>query len=75
MPAEIEVEMDDDTLHRVQKDQFEGHPNDSMSWDGIERKFHETAGERYDEGKREEIVEAVVQSEDRDVTEVVNPLD
>ena len=46
-----------------------------MSWDEIERKFHETAGERYDEENREEIVEAVGQSEGRDVTEVVNRFD
>jgi len=37
-----------------------------MSWHETERKFHETAGERYDEEKREEIVEAAVQSEDLD---------
>jgi 2-methylcitrate dehydratase len=75
MPAEIEVETDDGTVHRIEKDQFEGHPNDSMSWDEIERKFHETAGERYDEARRQEIIETVRKLEETDVSELVELLD
>jgi 2-methylcitrate dehydratase len=75
MPARIEVEMDDGTIHRVEKDQFEGHPNDPMSWDEIERKFDETAGERYDEAEREEVLETVLQLEDRSVADLVALLD
>lgn len=75
MPANVEIELADGTQLRVEKDGFEGHPNDSMSWDEIESKFHETAGTRYDEGKREEIVETVLQLEEREVSELVELLD
>ncbi|WP_137286065.1 MmgE/PrpD family protein [Halorussus salinisoli] len=71
MPAVVAVEMADGTAYLVEKDHFEGHPSDPMSWDEIERKFHETAGERYDEAERDEIVETVVQLEDHDVSELV----
>ncbi|WP_276282449.1 MmgE/PrpD family protein [Halorussus caseinilyticus] len=71
MPAVVAVETADGTTYLVEKDHFEGHPNDPMSWDEIERKFHETAGMRYDEAKRDEIIETVLQLEDRDVTDLV----
>ena len=75
MPAYVTVETDNGTVYRIEKAQFEGHPNDSMSWGEIERKFHETAGARYDEERRDEIVETVLQLEDRDVSELVALLD
>ncbi|MFC4451650.1 MmgE/PrpD family protein [Halorussus aquaticus] len=75
MPAVVAVEMADGTTYLVEKDEFEGHPNDPMSWEQIRRKFHETAGERYDEAKREQIIEAVTELEDRDVAELVGLLD
>jgi 2-methylcitrate dehydratase len=75
MPAIVEVEMEDGTRHFVEKDEFEGHPNDSMSWDEIERKFHETAGERYEAEKREEIIEMVRGLEERQVSELVELVD
>ncbi|WP_276302422.1 MmgE/PrpD family protein [Halorussus lipolyticus] len=75
MPAEIEVEMADGTVHRIEKNQFEGHPNGSMSWDEIERKFHETAGERYDETRRGQIIDTVLQLEEREVADLVELLD
>ena len=75
MPAIVEVELADGTTHRVEKDEFPGHPNDPMSWDDIEAKFHETAGERYDEGRREEIIETVRELEDREVSELLALLD
>ncbi|WP_132058627.1 MmgE/PrpD family protein [Halorussus amylolyticus] len=75
MPAVVAVETTDGTTYLVEKDWFAGHPKNPMSWDQIETKFHETAGERYDEAKREEIVETVLQLEDRDVSELVDLLD
>ena len=75
MPARIEVELDDGTTYTVEKDDFEGHPNNSMSWEQVEAKFHETAGARYDESRREEIIETVLQLEERDVSELVALLD
>jgi 2-methylcitrate dehydratase len=74
MPAVVAVEMADGTTYLVEKDGFEGHPSDPMSWDEIERKFHEMAGTRYDDEKRGEIVEAVRGLEERSVTELVELL-
>ena len=71
MPARIDIEMADGTTHFVEKDEFEGHPNRPMSWEQIEQKFHETAGERYDDERREEIVETVSELEEREVSELV----
>ncbi|UPV76585.1 MmgE/PrpD family protein (plasmid) [Halorussus limi] len=75
MPAHVTVETSDGTVYRVEKDHFEGHPNDSMSWEEIERKFHETAGERYDDERREEIIETVAELEEHDASELVALLD
>jgi 2-methylcitrate dehydratase len=75
MPAVIEVELADGTVHRVEKDAFAGHPTDPMSWDRIEGKFHGIAGERYDEAHRERIVEVVRSLEDHDVADLVALLD
>ena len=36
MPAVVAVEMADGTTYLVEKDGFEGHPSDPMSWDEIE---------------------------------------
>ncbi|WP_115864899.1 MmgE/PrpD family protein [Halorussus litoreus] len=75
MPAVVAVEMTDGTAYLVEKEGFEGHPNDPMSWAQIERKFHETASERYDADRREEIIETVRELDDRDVSELVALLD
>ncbi|WP_435181635.1 MmgE/PrpD family protein [Halorussus sp. AFM4] len=75
MPAVVAVETADGTTYLVEKDEFEGHPNDPMSWDEIERKFHETAGERYDRDRRDEIVETVRSLDERDVSDLVALLD
>jgi 2-methylcitrate dehydratase len=75
MPAHVTVETNDGTVYRIEKDHFEGHPNDSMSWDEIERKFHETAGERYDEERRDQIIDTVLQLEDREVADLVELLE
>lgn len=75
MPARLTVTMDDGTMYEVEKDDFAGHPNNPMTWEQIEQKFHETASERYDEQRREEIIETVLQLETRDVGELVALLD
>ncbi|NHN61488.1 MULTISPECIES: MmgE/PrpD family protein [Halorussus] len=75
MPAVVAVETADGTTYLVEKDQFEGHPNDPMSWDEIERKFHETAGTRYDANRRDEIIGAVRSLDERDVSDLVGLLD
>ncbi|WP_227377111.1 MmgE/PrpD family protein [Haladaptatus halobius] len=71
MPAVVDVTMADGTTYRIEKDDFEGHPNNSMSWERVEAKFHRMAGTRYDESRRDEIVETVLQLEDRDVSDLV----
>ncbi|WP_158059363.1 MmgE/PrpD family protein [Halorussus halophilus] len=75
MPARITVTMDDGTAYEIEKDDFAGHPNNPMTWEQIEAKFHETASERYDEQRREEIVETVLQLESRDASELLQLLD
>lgn len=74
MPALIEVEMEDGTVHEVEKDDFQGHPDNSMDWAQIEAKFHSIAEERYDETHREQIVEVVRNLDTGDVDELVTLL-
>ncbi|WP_458187640.1 MmgE/PrpD family protein [Haladaptatus sp. NG-WS-4] len=75
MPAVIEVMLADGTTYQVEKDDFEGHPNNSMSWEQVESKFDRMAETRYDEQRREEIVETVLQLENHDVADLVALLD
>ncbi len=75
MPAVIDVRMEDGTTHHVEKADFEGHPNNSMSWEQIETKFDRMAGTRYDESRREQIVETVLQLETREIADLVALLD
>ncbi|WP_266080416.1 MmgE/PrpD family protein [Haladaptatus caseinilyticus] len=75
MPAIITVTMDDGTTHRIEKTDFEGHPNNSMSWEQIETKFGRMTKDRYDQPRRERIVETVLQLENHDVVDLVSLLD
>jgi 2-methylcitrate dehydratase len=74
MPAVVDVTMADGTTYRIEKDDFEGHPNNSMSWEQIEAKFHRMAANRYDEAHRTEIVETVLNLENHDVTDLMTLL-
>lgn len=74
MPAVLDVRVGDET-HHVEKADFNGHPNNPMTWDQIEEKFHAVAGEQYGMERREEIVECVRSIEDRDVEDLVALLD
>lgn len=75
MPAVIEIETEDGTVHRVEKDGFAGHPTDPMSWEDVEEKFTTMTRERYDEARREEIIDTVRNLESHNVTELVDLLD
>ncbi len=75
MPARVAVELDDGTVHRVEKADFAGHPNNPMSWDDVVAKFESLAGGRYDAAHRERIVETVRTLEDHDVADLVALLD
>lgn len=75
MPAVIDITLEDGTETRVEKDAFEGHPSQPASWDMIEEKFHGMASERYGEGRREEIVEAVRNLEEASAEQLTALLD
>ncbi|MFW5919862.1 MAG: MmgE/PrpD family protein [Halanaeroarchaeum sp.] len=70
MPARIEVAMDDGTVHEVEKSGFAGHPNDSMSWEQIEEKFHDMTESRFQSGRRKDLVETVRTIETHDVDDL-----
>nr|WP_223302236.1 MmgE/PrpD family protein [Haladaptatus sp. R4] len=74
MPANIDIEMDDGTTYRVEKDDFAGHPNNSMSWEQVESKFDRIAS-AYDDSRREEIVGTVRGMDDHTVVDLVELLD
>ncbi len=74
MPANIDIVMDDGTTYRVEKDDFAGHPNNSMSWEQVESKFDRMTEGRYDRSKREEIVETVRGMDDYTVVDLVELL-
>ncbi|MGA9399736.1 MmgE/PrpD family protein [Haladaptatus sp.] len=73
MPANIDIEMDDGTTYRVEKDDFAGHPNNAMSWEQVESKFDRIAS-AYDDSRREEIVGTVRGMDDHRVTDLVELL-
>ena len=75
MPAVVEVELEDGTVHRVEKDAFAGHPSDPMSWEDVEAKFTALTEDRYDADRRDEIVDVVKHLPDRDARELVTLLD
>jgi 2-methylcitrate dehydratase len=75
MPALVAVELDDGTVHRVEKDAFRGHPTRPMSWADIEAKFETLTRDRYDEAHREAIVETVKTLDEHDVADLVALLD
>lgn len=71
MPARVTVELEGGTTHTVEKDAFEGHPTNSMDWAQIEQKFHDTAGTRVDDNRRDDLIEVVREIESHDVADLV----
>ncbi|WP_225336349.1 MmgE/PrpD family protein [Halomicrobium urmianum] len=71
MPARVTVELEDGTIHTVEKDAFAGHPASSMDWGQIEAKFHDVAGQQFDEQLRNEIVEVGRHLDRHDGTDLV----
>ncbi|RYJ08249.1 MmgE/PrpD family protein [Halogeometricum borinquense] len=74
MPANITVTLDDGTTHEVQKDDFQGHPNNPMDWEQVEEKFETMTSGRYDQQRRDEIVHTVKHLEEHEITELVELL-
>lgn len=74
MPARVTLELEDGTTHVVEKDAFQGHPTNPMSWDQVETKFHDTAGTRFDEDRRDDIVATVRDVESHTVDDLVTLL-
>ncbi|GAA0213695.1 MULTISPECIES: MmgE/PrpD family protein [Halobacteriales] len=74
MPARVTVELEDGTTHVVEKDAFQGHPTKSMSWDQVETKFHDTAGTRLDEDRRDKIIATIKDLESTTVSNLVTLL-
>ncbi|PSP81082.1 MmgE/PrpD family protein [Halobacteriales archaeon QS_1_68_20] len=72
MPACVEVTMDDGTVHRVEKADFQGHPNNSMDWAQVEAKFHDTAADLWGDRRRDEVVEVVRNLEDRGLADLLD---
>ena len=75
MPAHIEIELADGTVHHIEKDAFGGHPTDPMSWEQVEEKFMTITEEHYDEARQTEIVETVRNLEGYDITDLATLLD
>ncbi|MFB6152910.1 MAG: MmgE/PrpD family protein [Halodesulfurarchaeum sp.] len=74
MPARVTITLEDGTTHVIEKDAFEGHPSNPMGWDQIEEKFHETAGTRFDEGRRQDIITTVRNLESKDLRDLLELL-
>jgi len=70
MPARIEVTTADGTVHEVEKADFEGHPNNSMSWEQVEDKFQDMTRDRFQDGRRKDLVETVRGIEAHDVDDL-----
>ncbi|MDY6788735.1 MAG: MmgE/PrpD family protein [Candidatus Nanohaloarchaea archaeon] len=74
MPAVLDVELESGETFHVEKSSFEGHPNNSASWQQIEDKFHAMTEEFYSKERREGIVEAVESLEKISVRDLVKLL-
>ncbi|MFC6764552.1 MmgE/PrpD family protein [Natrinema soli] len=74
MPARVTVELEDGTTHMVEKDSFQGHPTNPMSWGQVESKFNDTAGTRLGEDDRDDIVAMIRDLESHTVDDLVNLL-
>lgn len=70
MPAVIDVELKDGTVHHVEKDAFRGHPTNPMDWAELEEKFHPMAATVFDRERREEIVDAIKRLESTTATDL-----
>jgi 2-methylcitrate dehydratase len=75
MPARLEVETTDGETYGKEKTDFDGHPNNSASWEMIENKFHTMTEGFYEEKHRRKIIEAVRNLEEYSVQEIVTLLD
>jgi 2-methylcitrate dehydratase len=70
MPARIVVTLEDGTVHDVEKADFEGHPNNSMSWEQVEGKFHDMTEAHFQTGRRKDLAETVHGIEAHDVEDL-----
>jgi 2-methylcitrate dehydratase len=75
MPAAIQVVLDDGTTFDVEKDAFQGHPTQPMTWDRIEAKYERLAAQRYDDERVQDIADVVETLRDRDTADLVSLLD
>lgn len=69
MPAVLTVETEAGA-YEIEKADFDGHPNNSASWDMIEEKFHRMAAAQFDEVQRDEIIDLVKSLEEYDVRDL-----
>ncbi|WP_247010632.1 MmgE/PrpD family protein [Halorientalis litorea] len=74
MPANLTITLTDGTSHEVLKDDFQGHPNNPMDWEQVEEKFEIMTRDRYDESRRNEIIETVRNLEHYEVSDLVDLL-
>ncbi|WP_435076306.1 MmgE/PrpD family protein [Halococcus sp. AFM35] len=75
MPAVIDIALADDSTRHIEKDAFNGHPTNPMTWEQVGEKFTTMTAERYDEDHRQEIVDVVENLEDHDVADLTELLD
>ena len=75
MPAVIDIALADDSTRHVEKDAFNGHPTNPMTWEQVEEKFTTMTEERYDEDHRREIIDTVENLEEHDVADLTALLD
>ena len=74
MPARVMIELEDGTTHVVEKDAFQGHPTNPMSWEQVESKFHDTAGTHLNADRRDDVVATVRDLESHTVDDLVTLL-
>jgi 2-methylcitrate dehydratase len=75
MPANIDIALEDGTTHRIEKDDFSGHPNNPMTWQQVEQKFTTMTEDHYDESRRDKIVATVRALDEHEVSDLVELLD
>jgi 2-methylcitrate dehydratase len=59
VPARIEFTLEDGTIDEVEKADFEGHPNNSMSWEQVEATFEDMTRDHFRTGRRNDTVSTV----------------
>jgi 2-methylcitrate dehydratase len=75
LPAVIDVELADGTIHHVERDAFRGHPTEPMTWDDVEAKFRSVTADAYGRARQTAVIDTVRALDEHSTEQLVAMLD